>query len=299
MYVKNLAKRFQYDKEKLLNLDDADGVQMIGRTARWKIGMAGLLSLVWEPIDTKSDVQSAMTDSVFDGELKHITKEGYKMLSDINMLRFAVALPKKFGSPLAEILIGLNVDEDAEEKRVEDNEKSKTKPDKYAYKPLTKINWRTKNDKPKKSMLFGEVDEGLWKRYLGETEPITMDKDQAKDRLLESINTFIKEDPNFPRSIKVKNQSNLIEYIWGQEVGTKKSDIVQEIRKVLNGVIWKAVEDFKERKLYEGNNRTSKDKIAIEQIANYYNISDAMIDISMMPKVGEESKQVLTLRIEK
>src|SRR5579859_5781129 len=103
-----------------------------------------------------------MTDAIFDGELKHIVKEGYKMLSDINMLRTAVALPKKFGRPLAEILIGLNVDEDAEEKRVENNEKAKAGNTKYTYQPLTKISWRNASQKPPKSKWgLGEVDEGL------------------------------------------------------------------------------------------------------------------------------------------
>jgi len=299
MYVKNLGKRFQFGKASLLNLDDADGVQMIGRTGRHMHGGAGLMSLKWEPIDAKNDVQSAMTDAIFDGELKHIVKEGYKMLSDIAMLRAAVALPKKFGRPLAEILIGLNVDEDAEATRVEENEKAKAGNTKYTYKPLTKINWRNANQKPKGSKLFGDVDEGLWNSYVGKAEAITMEKDQAKDRLLESINTFIKEDSNFPRNIKVKNQSNLIEYVWGDEIKTNKQAVIDKIKEVLNGVVSKAIDDFKARGVYDGTNKTSKDKRTIEQITNYYQITDAMIDISMMPKVGEENKQVLTLRIEK
>ena len=45
MYVKNLGKRFQFGKDELLNLDDADGVQMIGRTGRFKEGGGALLSL--------------------------------------------------------------------------------------------------------------------------------------------------------------------------------------------------------------------------------------------------------------
>jgi hypothetical protein len=300
MYVKNLGKRFQYGKDNLLNLDDADGVQMIGRTGRFMNGGAALMSLKWEPIDAKDDVQSAMVDAIFDGELKHIIDKGYKMLWDVAMLRMAVALPKKFGKPLAEILIGLNVDEDAEEARVKNNEKAKTDTKgKYTFQPLTKVSWRTKNDKPKKSTFFGEVDEGLWKSYLGDSEPINMDKDQAKDRLLESINTFIKEDSNFPHGIKVKNQSNLIEYVWGTDIKSNKNEVIDKIRQVLNGVVSKAIDGFKDRGVYDGINKTSKDKRVIEQISNYYQITDATIDIAMMPKVGEENKQVLTLRIEK
>ena len=45
LFVSNLGKRFQYDKPSLQNLTQADGVQQIGRTARFKRGSALLLSL--------------------------------------------------------------------------------------------------------------------------------------------------------------------------------------------------------------------------------------------------------------
>jgi hypothetical protein len=296
LYVRNLGKRFEYSKPSLKNLTQADGVQQIGRTARFKKGAALLLSLKWEDIDASEDVESAMVDAVFDGELKHIVKMGYKMLSDINMLRAAIALPDNFGKSPAEILIGLKVNEDAEEKRAENNEKAKEKPNKYTYQPLTKIEWRKENEKPEGSKLFGTPDEGLWNRYLGKKETITMDKDKAKDRLLENISTFISENAGFPRKIKVWNQSNLIDYIWGKTYQTQKPAIIEEVRKVLNGVILKSIDNYKSEE-YDKSAKTSKRKEIIETVANYYKIADANIDIS--PQLNKEGKRVLTLQIEK
>jgi hypothetical protein len=322
MYVSNLGKRFSYGDPDLKEIPQCDGIQQIGRTGRHSKGFSLLLSLVWKPLKAKNDIESAMVDAMFDGQMKHITDKGYKMLYDANMLRMALALPKKFGSPPAEILIGIKVDEDAEEKRTDNNKKyweykgtDKEASKGYKYQPLTKLNWRTEKEPHKDSTFFGNPDKGLWNRYLGNEEKPTMDKTEAKERLLLSINSFIKDDKNFPRSIKIKNQSSLIEYIWGELLSKKdkgnketlsketiaqnKANIITEIRKVLNGVINKEVEGYRERGEYNFNKKTSKDKKIIEQIANYYKMSEANVDVKMMEKEGEEGKMVLTMLIEK
>jgi len=88
-----------------------------------------------------------MVESMFDGEVKHMGKMGYDMILDAQMLRLALALNKKFGKSMEEVLIGLNINEKEEKKRVEKGD------------PLTKITWRTEKEKPKYTL--GSVDDGL------------------------------------------------------------------------------------------------------------------------------------------
>jgi hypothetical protein len=81
----------------------------------------------------EEDVEAAMVKAVFDGDITPIKDAEYPFF-DIKMLWGGLAHPHRFGKPPAESLIGLKVDEN-EEKRVKNKQ------------PLTKIVWRTKNDK--------------------------------------------------------------------------------------------------------------------------------------------------------
>jgi len=231
-----------------------------------------------------------MVNALFEGEVAHIYKKGYEMIQDATMLRTALAIPYKFGKPAEEILIGLKVDNDTEKARVAGGQ------------PLTKLEWRTENEPqpPLKVMglSFGKPDEELWNRYLGNEKKPEMKKEIAKERLLENISTFIAEDSNFPEKIEIYNQSNLIDFIWGDEVKKDKSAVIFEVKKVLNGVIKKSIDKVKKED-YTPSDKTSKRKEIIEKVANYYNIADAFIDISMKEKRGEKGKLVLTLQIEK
>jgi len=140
-------------------------------------------------LDISKDVSAAMVESAFDGEVKHMGKMGYDLIQDAQMLRLALALNKKFGKPLEEVLIGLNVDEDKEKKRIKEGLS------------LTKITWRTDKEKP--NYRVGNVDDGLWNDYVGNKQKPKMDKEIAKDRLLECISTYISEADGFPKKIKV------------------------------------------------------------------------------------------------
>src|ERR1041385_6656525 len=100
-----------------------------------------------------------------------------------------------------------------------------------------------------------------------------MKKETAKERLLENIGTFIAEDSNFPEKIEVFNQSNLIDFIWGEDIKKDKDAVIFEVKKVLNGVIKNSIEKVKKED-FDPSTKTSKKKEIIKKVANYYNIAD-------------------------
>jgi hypothetical protein len=290
MWVKSLKKRFNYDYEDSANLNQADGIQQIGRVARSYIGTGIILSPKWEELNTKDDVSAAMVNACFNRKVTEIYKKGYEMIQDVTMLRTALAIPYRFGKKPEVILIGLKVDDASEKDRVANS------------RPLTRIDWRKKGEAPEAIKIFGvslgKPDPKLWEEYLGDKPPITMKREVAKERLLQNISTFILEDVNFPEKVEVWRQSTLIEYIWGEDMKTEsgKKTAIAEVREVLNGVIKKGIDSFKSED-YNSVKKISKKKEVIKKVASYYNIADAFIDIS--PQKNEEGKMVLTLQIEK
>ncbi|MEG7978952.1 MAG: hypothetical protein NY202_03455 [Mollicutes bacterium UO1] len=81
----------------------------------------------------EEDIEAAMVKANFDGDIKPIQDAEYPFF-DIKMLWGGLAHPHRFGKPPAEALIGLKVDK-SEKDRVKNKQ------------PLTKIVWRTKDDK--------------------------------------------------------------------------------------------------------------------------------------------------------
>jgi len=69
------------------------------------------------------------------------------------------------------------------------------------------------------------------------------------------------------------------ELLSQQEISQNKANIVAEIRKVLNGVIEKGIDSYNS-KGYDKINKTAKDRKVIEDVAHYYKVADANIDVS-------------------
>jgi len=63
-----------------------------------------------------------------------------------------------------------------------------------------------------------------------------MDPNKAKDTLLNMFNNFVKEDPNFPYKLSIRNQSNLISAVFGSKLDNPDS-VKEEFRGILRGIV--------------------------------------------------------------
>src|SRR6185437_14490516 len=116
--VSNLEKRFTYSRAVTQPTSQASKIQQRGRVGRVDPGLFISLSKKTQEIDPGNDVSAAMVKTVFEQDTQYMEKQGYYFLKDPKMLLSAIALPFRFGKPPEEILIGLNVDDDAEKSRV-------------------------------------------------------------------------------------------------------------------------------------------------------------------------------------
>ena len=82
-----------------------------------------------------------------------------------------------------------------------------------------------------------------------------------------------------------------------KQIADNKASIVAEIRKELNGVIEKGIDGYNSRG-YDKINKTAKDRKVIEDVAHYYKVADANIDVSYQWN-KERTQQLLTLQIDK
>jgi hypothetical protein len=297
--VSNLEKRFTYSKAVTQPTSQASKIQQRGRVGRIDPGLFLAFSKKTQEIDPGNDVSAAMVTTIFEQDTSYMEKQGYYFLKDPKMLLSAVALPYRFGKPPEEILIGLNVDDDAEKSRVKKGL------------PLTKIEWRTAQQKPKALSVFGvkfsEPDDNLWKRFLGEQKPITMDANKAKDTLLNMFNNFVREDPNFPNKLSIRNQSNLISAVFGGKLDNPEA-VKEEFRGILRGIVsaeidkWTKVQKDEQGNLlspyplYDRTKRRSKDQKVIEKIYQLYRLTKA--NIAVRKERDNENKMVWTVRIQ-
>jgi hypothetical protein len=81
-----------------------------------------------------------MTEAVFTGDMDILEEQDYDWLCNHDFLLTALSLPKKFGSPPEEILIGVKEDKKGERKRKEERVKYESSSGKKgSIIPLTKF----------------------------------------------------------------------------------------------------------------------------------------------------------------
>lgn len=286
--VSNLGKNFTFSEKITQFVPNASLIQQQGRVGRIMEGLWITLTKQTQEIVMEEDVEAAMVKACFDGDITPI-KEAEYPFHDIKMLWGGLAHPHRFGKPPSEALIGLKVDE-SEQKRVKNQE------------PLTKITWRTPADKKDLEVKgwFSSVlpDQALWERYLGKTQAMAMNEDQAQDLLKELITNFITKDNRFPQGLKLRNQSNLIGAVYQKRLekgDEEQKKVSEEIRNVLNGVIEKEIKNYVNSGNYDDTNQFSKDPKVIKNIADLYRLNNAEVNFTFEP--NEEKKEVWTLNI--
>ncbi|MCE8162929.1 MAG: DEAD/DEAH box helicase family protein [Candidatus Moeniiplasma glomeromycotorum] len=280
---KGKAAPWIYGKPQELPVPIASLVQQIGRVSRLYRGWAYILSTTVKEIIAEEDLAYKFVAAIMSGDLAELNKYGLNMgKTDANFLRASVALPYKFGFEPEEIMVGLRG------RPVGDAKTIPSYPT-YGNKPVV-------------------VDEELWNKHLGNPTPPQIDKERSKQILLVMVMTFLKNEPDITKEIKVSFSSTLIGDVWGKEVkegGEKgktkkvfgeeeKKEVIKEVRKVLHTVADKYRKKLKD--YAEGKNEysgTEKDTYSA-LVRLYRAVNEAVIEVKAETD-KEKSKPTLTI----
>ncbi|MCE8167880.1 MAG: hypothetical protein I3275_04635 [Candidatus Moeniiplasma glomeromycotorum] len=287
----NLQKFFTYSEPTLGFTQISSLMQQMGRVSRITYGLAITLTKECGEIDLSDNVSAAMVKANFDGNIKQINDKEYKQIYDIDILRGALSYPdpKTFGKAPEEILMGLKITKDQQ------NKKEK----------LSQLVWRQDNDtdkaealaKPWYAFMASDINpsEKLWNKYLGKSDKITMGEETAKNLLKEMISNFIVQNKKYPQGLDLKNQAKFIGSVFGEKLDSnKKEEVIKETRTVLNGLVESKINELASKD-YDETNKRSKNPNTIKKLAGLYKLTDAEIDYQK--EKNSEGKLVWTLRI--